>query len=52
MNPINADQCRHLFILTATGAFFSVDCSIKCTEKRLAHVRKVNDSSNAINRYD
>jgi hypothetical protein len=41
MNQMNADKCRYLFILmTAIGAFFSVDRSIKCTEKRLAHVRK------------
>jgi hypothetical protein len=39
MVQMNADKCRYLFtLMTAIGAFFSVARSIKCTEKRLAHV--------------
>jgi len=41
MDQMDALKCHHLVtLMTAIGALFSVARSIKCTEKRLAHVRK------------
>ena len=39
MDQMNANKCLYLItLMTATGAFFPVASSIKCTEKRHARI--------------